>query len=361
MKCISDHIIIFFLLLGLSFFSEKSVAQLTFEEVQKMPLGSTFTKIKQDLISKFSYEPMIMKGDFLNTYKIQYTDVPFDYYGNADYTFSFVENKLASIEIEFEFLPDDIRKVRRVTELMVNDIEKKFRGKKANYLPSDIDIDKAEKKLLEECKYNMSDSSHAISCGSNYYEFNKIKDTLMVDFLLGTSLTTSGYGQTRNTSCKANVVLYFSNYKTIGLLAKEQKAGIAYKQMKGATEIQLTFINNVYEIPVTINNTVTLNFILDLGASDVSLSPDVFLVLVKSGSITESDYIGNQTYKFADGNVAKSKVFNLKKIKIGNIEIENVRASISNSIEAPLLLGQSALKKLGEYKIDNNRSILIIK
>ena len=244
---------------------------------------------------------------------------------------------------------------------MVNDIEKKFRGKKANYIPSNIDIDKAEKKLLEGCKYNMADSSHAISCGTNYYEFNKVKDTLMVDLSISTSLTTSGYGPPRNTSCKSRVVLTFSNYKTLELLIKEQKASIAYKQMENATEIQLTLINNVYEIPVTINNTVTLNFILDLGASDISLSPDVFLVLVKSGSITESDYIGNETYKFADGNSARSKVFNLKKIKIGNIEIENVRASISNSVEAPLLLGQSALKKLGQYNIDNNRSILIIK
>ena len=183
----------------------------------------------------------------------------------------------------------------------------------------------------------------------------------MVDLSINTILTTAEYGQTKTANCKARVVLGFSNYKTIDLLVKEERARIFYKPMENLNEIQLAFVNNVYELPVTINNALTLNFVLDLGASDISISPDVFLVLVKSGSITESDYIGNQLYKFADGSSVKSKVFNLKKIKIGNIEIENVRASISNSIDAPLLLGQSALKKLGEYKIDNTRSILIIK
>ena len=64
MKCIYQPIIIFFLSMGLSFFPKKSVAQLTFEEVQKMPFGRTFSKIKQDLISKFSYDQMVMVGDF---------------------------------------------------------------------------------------------------------------------------------------------------------------------------------------------------------------------------------------------------------------------------------------------------------
>jgi len=116
----------------------------------------------------------------------------------------------------------------------------------------------------------------------------------------------------------------------------------------------------VYNLPVKLNDNLTLNFILDLGASDVSISPDVLLVLLKTGSISESDFIGEETYQFADGSTAKSKVFNLKSLKIGDIEINNVRASVSGSVNSPLLLGQSALKKLGKYQIDNNNSVLII-
>jgi len=92
----------------------------------------------------------------------------------------------------------------------------------------------------------------------------------------------------------------------------------------------------------------------------VSLSPDVFLVLYRAGTISESDFIGTETYKFADGSTAKSNVFNLKSLKIGDFELKDVRASISNNISSPLLLGQSALKKLPSYRIDNQNNKLVI-
>ncbi len=101
-------------------------------------------------------------------------------------------------------------------------------------------------------------------------------------------------------------------------------------------------VNGVYEIPITINNVLKLNFIFDAGASEVSISPDVVLTLIKTGTVTDKDFIGYQTYRFADGTTAKSKVFIIKEIKLGNKTISNIKASISNSINAPLLLGQSA-------------------
>jgi clan AA aspartic protease (TIGR02281 family) len=125
-------------------------------------------------------------------------------------------------------------------------------------------------------------------------------------------------------------------------------------------EIQLKEKDGIYSLPVKINNTLTLDFVLDLGAADVNLSQDVFSVLVKAGAIKSSDYIGEQNYQLADGTIIKSNVINLKSLKIGEIEIKDVRASISNSADSPLLLGQSALKKLGKYSIDNTNSLLII-
>jgi clan AA aspartic protease (TIGR02281 family) len=103
-----------------------------------------------------------------------------------------------------------------------------------------------------------------------------------------------------------------------------------------------------------------MDFILDLGASIVAISPDLFSVLVKSGTIESTDFIGTETYQLADGSAAKSKTFYLRKLKIGDIEISNVKATVSNSINAPLLLGQSALKRLGSYSIDNKKLVLKI-
>ena len=45
-------------------------------------------------------------------------------------------------------------------------------------------------------------------------------------------------------------------------------------------------------------------------------------------------------------------------MKIGSKTLQNVKASVSNSLKAPILLGQSALKRLGEYKIQGDLLIL---
>ena len=118
------------------------------------------------------------------------------------------------------------------------------------------------------------------------------------------------------------------------------------------TSVPMTKVNGVYEIPITINEVLKLNFIFDARASDVSISPDVALTLIKSGTVTNGDFIGTSTYKFADGSFAKSQVFIIRKIQIGNKVISNVKASISNSVNSPLLLGQSVLNKFGKVTID---------
>lgn len=112
--------------------------------------------------------------------------------------------------------------------------------------------------------------------------------------------------------------------------------------------------DGTYEIPVQINGVLKIKFVFDSGASDVSISPDVALTLMKTGTVTKSDFIGTQRYQFADGTTAESKVFIIKELQIGNKKVTNVRASISNSVEAPMLLGQSVLQKFGKFTIDNN-------
>lgn len=115
----------------------------------------------------------------------------------------------------------------------------------------------------------------------------------------------------------------------------------------------------VYEIPVTINGVLKLNFIFDAGASDVSISSDVALTLIKTGTIKDEDFIGIESYKLADGSTVKSKVFVLREIQLGNKKINNVRASITKSVTAPLLLGQSVLNRFGKVTIDYNNGLII--
>jgi hypothetical protein len=86
--------------------------------------------------------------------------------------------------------------------------------------------------------------------------------------------------------------------------------------------------SDVYIIPVTINGTLPLDFVLDSGASDVSIPADVVLTLIRTGTLTKGDFIGTQTYQLADGSSAPSDVFRIRSLKIGSVVLENVIASL---------------------------------
>ena len=55
-------------------------------------------------------------------------------------------------------------------------------------------------------------------------------------------------------------------------------------------------------VPVLINGAITLNFVIDSGATDVSVPADVVMTLIRTGTLQDTDFIGTQTYKLADGS-----------------------------------------------------------
>jgi clan AA aspartic protease (TIGR02281 family) len=114
-----------------------------------------------------------------------------------------------------------------------------------------------------------------------------------------------------------------------------------------------------YVLPVLINNTITLKFTIDSGASDVSIPADVAHTLVRSGTITSDDFIGTQTFTLADGSTVPSPLFRIRSLKVGDIELQNVVATITNE-NGSLLLGQSFLSRLSSWSIDNDRHVLLM-
>jgi len=123
-------------------------------------------------------------------------------------------------------------------------------------------------------------------------------------------------------------------------------------------EVQMTKNGGVYMLPASINDVLSIKFIIDSGASDVSISPDIALTLIKTETITINDFLPGQAYKLADGSIAKSNRFKLHSLRVGASVIKNIPCSISNSINAPLLLGQSALEQLGSFTFDYDKSIV---
>ena len=117
--------------------------------------------------------------------------------------------------------------------------------------------------------------------------------------------------------------------------------------------------SNVYTIPCKVNG-LSLNFIFDTGASAISISKSEAIFMLKNGYLTVNDNIGNQQFQTASGDIQGGTKIIIKKIEIGGLILQNVEASVVHNENAPLLLGQSALSKLGKIEIDYNNSTLTI-
>ena len=124
-------------------------------------------------------------------------------------------------------------------------------------------------------------------------------------------------------------------------------------------QVSLRQRGGVFYVPVTVNGAIQLNFLIDSGASDVSVPADVVLTLVRTGTISSADFLGKRTYTLADGTSVPSTVFRIRSLKVGSRVSENVIGSVA-SVKSELLLGQSFLSRFRTWSIDNNRHILML-
>jgi predicted aspartyl protease len=97
-------------------------------------------------------------------------------------------------------------------------------------------------------------------------------------------------------------------------------------------------------VPVQINGAITLQFVVDSGASDILIPNDVFTTLLKTGTIQQADILPGQAATLADGSTVKSGRFILHSIKVGGVSFSNVEASVGVS-SSQLLLGQVFLSR----------------
>jgi len=123
--------------------------------------------------------------------------------------------------------------------------------------------------------------------------------------------------------------------------------------------IRMTKEGGVYTIPCEVNG-LRLKFIFDTGASDVSISLSEAMFMLKNGYLSEYDIKGSSYYQIANGDIVEGTTINLRQLKIGSRVLYNVEASIVHSLSSPLLLGQSAISKLGKFSFDYSNNTLIL-
>jgi clan AA aspartic protease (TIGR02281 family) len=118
--------------------------------------------------------------------------------------------------------------------------------------------------------------------------------------------------------------------------------------------------NGILVAPAVINNSIKLDFFVDSGATDVSIPADLFSNLRRAGTISDGDITGSRRFVNADGEATKSTTFILRSLKVGTVEVSHLEASVAPQ-KAPLLLGQSFLKRFKSWSIDNASHELVLR
>ena len=136
----------------------------------------------------------------------------------------------------------------------------------------------------------------------------------------------------------------FNNNKLDKISSKREKT-------KGKTIIKMEKRNGVYYVPVELNGS-KMDFIFDTGAGIISISVTEAAFLMKQGTLTQDDIKGISRFSDANGGISEGTIINLKTVKIGDITLRDIDASIVHNEIAPPLLGQSAFEKFGKISID---------
>ena len=113
----------------------------------------------------------------------------------------------------------------------------------------------------------------------------------------------------------------------------------------------------VYKIPCFVNG-AKMKMIFDTGAAKVSISKMMAEYLFENDFLSESDIKGFGQSKVADGRIKDNTIINIKDLEIAGLHIYNVDAWVDEELRSPLLLGQSAIQKLGAVTISGNQIII---
>lgn len=128
----------------------------------------------------------------------------------------------------------------------------------------------------------------------------------------------------------------------------------------GTTEIPFTISGGVNQVRCQING-LPLYFVFDTGASDVTISSVEANFMLKNGYLTDADFMGKQNYVTATGEIHEGTIINLREVRVGDITLTNIKASVISGQRAPLLLGQTVFRRFGTLEVDNQQHIIIFR
>lgn len=98
-------------------------------------------------------------------------------------------------------------------------------------------------------------------------------------------------------------------------------------------------------------NGVKLDFVFDTGASDICISKTEASFLLKNNHLELNDFLGYEKSQIANGDIIENSVIFIRELKIGKYTLENLKATVINNQNAPLLLGKSVINRFHKVEI----------
>ena len=119
------------------------------------------------------------------------------------------------------------------------------------------------------------------------------------------------------------------------------------------TTIKMEKDAGIYKVRCKVNG-APMKMYFDTGATVVSISRATAIYLYDNDLINEDDFIGKMNTTTAEGAIADNMLIRLKDVEFGGLHLKDVEAVVSSSLNAPLLLGQSVISRLGKITLDGD-------
>jgi len=120
---------------------------------------------------------------------------------------------------------------------------------------------------------------------------------------------------------------------------------------------QFQRMGGVFVLPVMLNGKTRSFFVVDSGAANVQVPQEVVDELARDGTLGDGDSLGERRFVVADGRRLSQRLIRLRSVQVGTRSVENVLAAVG-APHSQALLGQSLLKRLNWWKIDNVKNAI---
>jgi tetratricopeptide (TPR) repeat protein len=118
-------------------------------------------------------------------------------------------------------------------------------------------------------------------------------------------------------------------------------------------------INELNKVKISFGN-ISKYFIIDSGASNMTISSNLEKELFLEGVLKKENYLEDEKFNIADGTIITCKMILLNNINIGGFVVNNVKIAVVKNDNSSLLLGKSVLNKFKKWYIDNQNSLLYL-